>query len=192
MAKELKLYLPLILQDIAEYEALSIAETPITEDLEDKVNRIIDDSFLATMSEARLAEWERALGIVNTNNPLSQRRSVVLSRFRGTGKLNKTLIQAMVNAFTGGTAEVQFDEGVLTVRVAPPTESFLGFSIEAVTNELEKRKPAHLPLVVELAYITWGQIKDNFSSWNEVSETFESWYELSQYYIKQEGYRLWR
>ena len=160
MAKELKLYLPLILQDIAEYEALSKAETPILEDLEARTNRVIDDSFLSTMSEERLREWEKALSIHPSTDPISQRRSVVLSKFRGTGKLSGTLIKAMVNAFTGGQAEVSFEGGVLTVGVTPPSSTFEGFSIEAVNDALSKRVPAHIMLNVELRYLTWGQISN--------------------------------
>lgn len=192
MAKELKLYLPIILQDIAEYEALSNAESPIVADIEEKTERIVTDSFLRTMSEARLEEWESALGIIPTTDSLEQRRSVVLARFRGTGKLNKTLIQTMVNAFTGGSATVTFANGTLTVSVAPPGSTFENFSVDKLTEELLIRKPAHLLLNVELAYITWGQIKNEFSSWAEIANHFNDWNDIYSYYTTQEGYRLWR
>lgn len=191
MANELKLYLPVVLQDIAEYEALSKAETPILQDIEAKTNQIVEDSFLTTMSEERLAEWETALGISPTTESISQRRSIVLSRFRGTGKLNKTLILAMVNAFTGGSGTVAMENGVIKVRVAPPTSTFVGFSAEKLTNELSKRKPAHLLLNVELAYITWNEIKNNFSNWEDVRDNFNSWYDIYYYYTAMEGYGLW-
>lgn len=192
MAKELKLYLPIILQDIAEYEVLSVAETPFLSDLEEKTDRIIEDSFLSTMSETRLAEWEKALGIVPSNDSVSKRRSVVLSRFRGTGKLNKTLIQAIVNAFTGGTAVVAFDAGILKVSVAPPSSTFNDFSVDKLTEELYKRKPAHLLMNVELSYITWGQLKNSLSSWQDIYDNFETWNDVYLYYTTQEGYSLWR
>lgn len=192
MAKELKLYLPLIFQDIVELEELSKAETPLIQELEEKTNRVVDDAFMTTMSESRLAEWEKALGIPPSTDPLEQRRSVVLSRFRGTGKLNKTLINAMVNAFTGGTSTVAFANGILTVKVAPPTSTFLDFSVSKLTEELAKRKPAHLLLNVELSYITWGQIKNNFSSWQDIIDNFDNWTEVYSFYINQEAYSLWR
>jgi hypothetical protein len=192
MVKELKLYLPIILQDIAEYDALSSAETPILEDIEEKTNRIVEDSFLTTMSEARLAEWEKALGIIPSEDSLEQRRSVVLARFRGTGKLNKSLIEAMVGAFTGGTASVTFADGIISVKVAPPSSTFNDFSLEKLTDELAKRKPAHLLLNIELAYITWEQVKNNFSSWGEIRESFTDWEEFRLYYTSQEAYSLWR
>lgn len=192
MAKELKLYLPIILQDVAEYDALSRAESPFTEDLENKMDRILDDSFLSTMSESRLSEWERALGIASKGDTLENRRSVVLSRFRGTGKLNKTLIKAIVNAFTGGSAEVAFSDGVLKISVAPPSSTFQGFSIDTLANELYKRKPVHLALNIELSYITWGQLKDNMSSWGDIADYFTDWNKIYLYYISQEAYSLWR
>ena len=192
MAKELKLYLPLEFQDIAEYEALSNAETPFLTDLETKTERIIENSFLSTMSESRLVEWEKALGISPTTESVSQRRSVVLSRFRGTGKLNKSLIHAMVNAFTGGTATVELDGSILKVSIAPPSSSFRGFSVDKLTEELYKRKPAHLLLNVELAYINWELIKNNFTSWEDVQGSFSDWNEIYTYYTTQEGYSLWR
>ena len=187
MAKELKLYLPVIFRDVEEYKALSSAETPFLEDLETKTNQIVEDSFLTTMSPERLAEWEKALGIGSTNATIEQRRSVVLSRFRGTGKLNKTLILAMVEAFTGGTGTVTFNNGILRVSISPPSSSFRGFSVEKLTDELNKRKPAHLFMEVELAYINWGLIKDNYPSWEDVRGSFSSWEEIYTYYTNQEG-----
>lgn len=187
MAKELKLYLPIILQDIADYEALSNAETPFMQDLEDKTNQIVEDSFLSTMSESRLVEWENALGLIATNSSLTQRRSLVLSRFRGTGKLSKTLIRAIVNAFTGGGAMVAFEDGVVKVGVTPPTSTFADFSIHKVTEELLKRKPAHLLMTVELSYISWGQIRNAFSTWQDVYDYFNNWNDVSLYFTTQEG-----
>ena len=192
MAKELKLYLPLIFQDIAEYEALSNAETPLIADLEEKTDKIVDESFLSTMSEARLIEWENALGIVPRTTNLTQRRSVVLSRFRGTGKLSKTVINAIVNAFTGGSAVVTFEDGVIYLKVAPPSNTFVDFSTETLIEELNKRKPAHLMINVELAYITWGQLRTAFSSWQEIRDNLGDWSEVKQYYTNQEVYSLWR
>ena len=192
MAKELKLHLPVILRDIAEYDALSRAETPFVAELEEATNRIIDESFLSTMSETRLAEWENALGIIPSNTSVEQRRSVVLSRFRGTGKLNGTLIQAMVNAFTGGTAKVAFADGILKVSVAPPSSSFGDFSVDALTEELYKRKPAHILLNVELAYITWGQLMDAMDNWEDIKDYFTDWNQVSLFYTSQEAYSLWR
>ena len=192
MANELKLHLPFIFQDIAEYEALSNAETPFLTELEEKINQIVDNSFLTTMSEDRLAEWEKALGIVTTTNSLERRRSIVLSRFRGTGKLNKTLIQSIVRAFTGGSAKVTFADGIIKVLVAPPSSTFVDFSVGELTEELSKRKPAHLLLNVELEYITWEQVKNNLSSWEDIQNNFSDWNELYLYYTSQEAYSLWR
>ncbi len=191
MAKELILYLPVVLQDIAEYQALSIAESPFTADIEEKTNQLVDNSFLSTMSVERLAEWENALGIIPSTNSLTQRRSVVLSRFRGTGKLNKTLIQAMVNAFTGGSASVEFADGLLTVEVAPPSSTFVDFSVDTLNGELLKRKPAHLLLNVKLAYITWGQVKNTLTSWGNIATNFKDWNEVYLYYTNEEVQSLW-
>lgn len=191
MANELKLYLPVVLRDIKEYEELSNAETPFLAELEQKTEQIVEDSFLSTMSPSRLEEWENALGIIPTTESVEQRRSVVLSRFRGTGKLNKTLIQAMVKAFTGGGATITFADGILQVSVTPPSSTFQDFSVDKLTEELLKRKPAHLLLNVELAYINWGLIKDNLTSWEDLSASFSTWNDVFTYYVTQEGYSLW-
>lgn len=184
MAKELKLYLPIIYRDILEYEALSSAEGYFIEDIEQKTEQVVEDSFLSTMSEERLVEWENALGIPASTDSIERRRSVVLAKFRGTGKLSGTLIKAIVNAFTGGTASVAFADGVLNVRIAPPSSTFNDFSTEAVVKELSTRKPAHIALKVELAYITWGQLRDSFSSWQEISNAFASWDDIYNYFVE--------
>lgn len=186
MARELKLYLPIIFQDIAEYEALSNAETPLVEDLEAKVEKVIDESFLTTMSESRLVEWEAALGIIPSEESIERRRSVVLSRFRGTIKLSGTLIKAMVKAFTGGTSTVTFQDGILNVRVKSPTSTFREFSIDSLTNELLKRKPAHILMIVELDYLTWEMVRTHLYSWANISRKFTNWDELYLHNINEE------
>lgn len=179
----LKSYLPPILQDIVEYNEISNSESPELTEIETHTENLILDAFISTMSEDRLVEWERALGIPPSNASIVDRRSVVLSKYRGTGKLNSELISAIVNAFTGGFATTTFDaeNGVINVYLKAPNSSFVGFDKSNVEKELAKRKPAHLLLNVKLDYSTWKDISDDFLDWQHVKTEFSDWDSVKQY-----------
>jgi uncharacterized protein YmfQ (DUF2313 family) len=97
--------------------------------------------FVRTATWA-LESWEMELGIpVDLEKPLEQRRSVVESKLRGSGKFSGDLIRKIMNSF-GVEGEVDFH----------PTEYKFGLSFENRIPEnmidfkkiIEDIKPAHL------------------------------------------------
>lgn len=174
-------YYPPILSAILEFQAIIGAEYPEYEDLSASGESILNDAYLLTMGEERITQWERVLGItVRENSTVEDRRDVVVARIRGQGKLNTALINAIVNAFTGGTAVSWVEDSVLYVEITPPPNN-KQFKFENVEQELAKKVPAHIGLKVMRNYAEWIDIKNNFATWNDVKSDLGTWTDVMFY-----------
>lgn len=155
------------MQEILESDGIEIAQ------LLNKARSIYGDSFILTASESRIKEWEQDLKLVPTGT-LEQRRLMVLSVLRGAGKLNEAKIKGIVNAFTGGDSIVTFADSTINVQVMPPNNGEV-FLFPDIERSINPRKPAHIGLVVERFYSTWGDIKEQFDSWEDLRTSKADW-----------------
>ena len=84
------------------------------------------------------------------NKPLSDRRSVIKSKLRGSGKVDHIQIKLVADAYTNGDVVVSFN-GHIVVKFTsnygiPP-------NLDDVKNALEDVKPAHLAIDYEFRYL---------------------------------------
>ena len=168
-------YYPTVIQKITEFQAIIDSEYPEFEDLAVSQEHIINNAYLLTMDENRIGEWEKILGIkpIETSS-LTDRRETIIARIRGQGKLNTALINSIVNAFTGGTANSWVADGVLYVEITPPPGN-KQYQFANVEQELNNKVPAHLGLQVSRNYYTWGEIKSTNATWQDVNNNFDTW-----------------
>ena len=168
-------YYPQVIQCITEFKAIIEGEYPEFDLLAGGVDRVINDAYLLTMGEERVSQWERVLGIRPLEgSSVSDRRETIVARIRGQGKLNTATINAIVNAFTGGTANSWVANSTLYVEITPPPGNKL-YQFSNVEQELSKKIPAHLNFLISRNYFTWGDIKDNHTDWQEVKDTLPTW-----------------
>ena len=173
-------YYPYIIKIIEDFQALMFAEGFEIDFATSEFDFAINDAYLTTMSESRVSEWEKALGITPlSTDTIQQRRDVIISKFRGGSKLNTESISSIVKAFTNGDAISSFKDGVLKVEVRPPLEN-KEFKFSDVENALRIRIPAHIQLNVVRDYATWDDVKSNYASWNSVY-SLNNWNELKAY-----------
>lgn len=174
-------YYPELIKAILEFQALMMTEGFEFDFATCDFDFTWNDVYLSTMSEARVVQWEKALGITPLSaDTLEQRRDVIIAKFRGTDKLNTNGINAVVSAFTGGTANSYFDNGVLTVEVTPPTVSKV-VKFSAIEEELKSRIPAHIELKVVRKYSTWNDIKSLYNNWQAMHDSGLSWFDIYTY-----------
>lgn len=171
-------YLPPYLQNSTIFKAIMKTEGIELDRLQDSIQVIIDDAYILTATEARIEEWEKALGIIPTGT-LAQRKSYIISILRGQGKLNESRIKSIVEAFTGGDAEVTFASSTLTVKVLAPALGDV-YLYPDVERSLRAKIPAHITLVVQKYYSTWEGVSTNFGSWTDVA-AFADWTALKNY-----------
>ena len=141
-------YYPQVIQAILEFKAIIDGEYPEFETLSDGKDRVVEDAYLLTMSEERITQWEKLLGIRPIEgSSVSDRRETIIARIREQGKLNTELINSIVNAFTGGTAKSWVEDSVLYVEITPPPGN-KSLQFPNVEQELRIQVPAHLNLRV--------------------------------------------
>jgi hypothetical protein len=168
-------YYPKVIQTILEFKAITDHEGQELNDLRVGLDDVIANAYLGTMLEDRIILWENVLGIRPLEGTtFEDRRETVIARIRGQGKLNTTLINNIVNVFTGGTAISWVEDSVLYVEITPPPNN-KQFVFENVEQELRNKVPAHLDFKVSRNYYTWGDIKDNFATWNDVQTELGTW-----------------
>lgn len=166
-------YYPMVIQNILEFRAIIDGESPEIEMAKAGVDRVISDSYLTTMSEERVAQWEKLLGIQpRVDATVDNRRDTIIARIRGQGKLNTETINLIVNTFTGGTAKSRVANSTLYVEITPPPES-KQYIFEDVEREIARKLPAHLGLVIDRKYATWSQFSSG--TWQNVLNNQKTW-----------------
>lgn len=146
----------------------------------DKINSeseiILTDSFIMTLSEKRLSEWEKWLkiGAIGT---LEDRRLTILSYFAVISKLTEQSIKALTSSlYEGARAFVNFEDSTIKITVAPlPEHEKEQLDFPKLYNQLQIRKPCHIDLFIERYMTTWGEIETNIANWGLVSTRCKTW-----------------
>lgn len=126
-----------VFQSLIDVEATEIDDKAL--DIEDFIKQLSIDT--ATWG---LTIYEEELGIkTNINRSFEERRSVIKSKLRGTGKVDSKLIKIVAEAFVKGNIEVIFN-GHIIVRFADING--IPSRIEDLKKQLDEIKPAHLNL----------------------------------------------
>ena len=164
-----------------EFQAIIDSESPEIEALAKGIERVIADAYLSTMSEERVVQWERMLQIrPRADSTLENRRDTIIARVRGQGKLNTELINIIVGTFTGGTAKSWVANSNLYVEITPPPND-KRYQFDDVHQEIARKTPAHLGLVMKRAYATWGEVYENYDNWQDVYDSNETWRDVLIY-----------
>ena len=166
---------PQVISCIADFQAILKAEYPEFEEMSLTRDKVIENSYLSTMDDTRIANWEKVLKIVPLpNSTIEDRRDVIMARLRGQGKLNSNVINTIVNTFTGGSANSWVEDSTLYVEITPsPTNKQYRF--ENIEQELQNKVPSHLGLNVFRNFYTWGEVKNTASTWGDVKTDFGTW-----------------
>lgn len=113
--------------------------------------------------------FEKELTIkTDLNKPISERRSVIKSKIRGSGKVDHIQIKLVADAYTNGNVLVSFN-GHIIVKF----NSTLGIpaNLDDLKNALEEIKPAHLAINYEFRYVTYDMLLGKYGSYDTLSST---------------------
>ena len=163
-------YYPPVVSAIKDIRAIVDSEYPEFENIDEDMFSILDDCWLVEgkVSGERIAMWETALGIGPVSgSTLSDRRDTIVARLRGGSKLNTESINAIVSAFTGGTAKSYFEDSTIYIGIQPPpgNKTYIFSNVE---QEIARLKPAHLGLSVYRNYRTWTEVSAQYTTWEDV------------------------
>jgi hypothetical protein len=172
-------YYPEAIQSILEFQAIIYGESPEVTVVNDGVSKITADAYLTTMTEERVKQWEKALGIKPNLKPpynrLSDRKEAIIARVRGQGKLNTETINRVVKSFTGGEAKSQVSEGVLYIEVKMPTDN-KEYQFASLEEEIASKVPAQLAFEITRETVKWGEVmNETHTTWDEIRAYHRTW-----------------
>lgn len=134
----------------------------------------IDVNDLRLQMDINTATWgldvyERELKIpIDTNKPIDERRSVIKSKLRGSGKADAALIKMVADSFTNGGVDVLFDGqiGIIfndTLGIPP--------NLQDLEHALDDIKPAHLNIYYEFMYRTYTELLGMYGTYDDLANS---------------------
>jgi hypothetical protein len=159
-------YLPLIMRKSKVIQEIyNVAEqkfTVLDTSLEDIKRQLNIDT--ATWG---LVIYEKDLKIkTDLNKPLNERRAVIKSRLRGSGKIGQLQIKLVADSYTNGNVLVSFNGHIVvkftSVRGIPS-------NLDDLKVVLEDVRPAHLRIDYEFSYVLIKEI-NNVLTLNQVEQ----------------------
>jgi len=126
-----------------------------------------------------LDAYEKELGIkTDYNKSYDERRSVIKSRWRGVGKVDRVLIDITAEAYSNGEVDVFFTGQILVrfvgTRGIPP-------NLDDLKEVIEDIKPAHLRVLYEFTYLNFGELAAAQKTFADIAiaglnfQTFSTW-----------------
>lgn len=164
MSNDLIIRLQPFMRKSKVYEALFDIQLNELNDRSIAINDLEKQLTISTATWA-LEIYERATGLpVDSSKPLSERRSRIKAKLRGVGKVDSELIKSVVSSWTGGTTEVEFDNGTITIRFIDSIG--IPENMSDVQIALEEIKPAHLAILFVFIYNSWATV--SLKTWGEL------------------------
>lgn len=174
-------YYPEVIRAIYEFNAIIDGEYPEFEELSISRENVLNDAYLTTMGESRIADWEKILNLTpRTGSTVDSRRDSVIAAIRGQGKLNTKTIENIIKTFTGGTVESWIIDSLLYIKIYPPSNNKV-YDFDAVTNAITAKLPAHLSAFIYRNYSAWQGVKDYAVTWGGVAENFATWNDVKSF-----------
>ncbi|SCY92924.1 YmfQ family protein [Alkaliphilus peptidifermentans] len=178
MGSKMITYLPLFMRKSKIYKEIFNSEEKQLMLLEADIKDIKKQLNIDTATWA-LSIYEEELGIkTDLNKTFEERRSIVKSKWRGTGKVDARLIQVVAEAYSNGEVAVSFDGSIIVkfvgARGIPP-------NIEDLEKAINDIKPAHLPFRFQFTYLTWSEFDAYNKTWDEWDSLNLTWDELETY-----------
>lgn len=134
--------------------------------LYDEVIQDVHRQLCIETATGGLSLYEKELGILGQpNKPLDERRAVIKSKIRGTGKVDAVRIKMVADSYTRGDVDVTYSNSAIgitftSIKGIPP-------NIYDLQQIIEEIKPAHLAYTFTYTYtwwtavkpLTWGQVR---------------------------------
>lgn len=169
-------YLPPVLQQTREMQAVMEGEQPAVAGLWDAWKTVLDALFVRYANEQGLARWERMLGIrPRGTDSVEARRAAVLARLNEQLPFTERTLRLMLDGVCGPdgyTLVVITSVFTVNVKVALTVKK----QAEIISEMLERVLPCNMAFTVEIIYNTWVKVKPftwgalNAFTWREIKE----------------------
>lgn len=168
-SERLKDYLPDYYRNVREMDELMNAEGTELDILGTRVEELLNQAYPESATWA-LERYEKELQIiVDINKPTDQRRSVVISKMRGLGKVSGTMIKNVAQAYDGGTVDVAVSPAEYKIIITFIDTLGTPQNLDDLKAALEEIKPAHMSLSYAFRYLLIREISS--MSINQLQQT---------------------
>ncbi|WP_127593436.1 YmfQ family protein [Paenibacillus lautus] len=162
-------YLPSFYHDVREMKVIAGAEgaelDKLTQQLEDQL-----DQYYPETATWALSRYEQDLNIpVNLSKPIEQRRSVVISKMRGSGKVSASMLKNVAQAYERGSIEVSVQPAEYKVTIHFRDTLGIPPNLSDLKSAIEEIKPAHMAVDYALRYLTIAEVEG--MTFEEISAT---------------------
>lgn len=178
-AKRMMGYLPNYWHEYEEMQQILKSQGAELDDLDEESNCLLNDAFILTMSETRIAEWESWLKLP-PNGALQDRRLAILNYFSVISKMTRESIQTLVaSLYNNARATVVFKDSTIRIKIKPVAEHDSDeLDFQRLLDQLEKRKPCHIALLTQRWMCSWRDVYHGFNSWRDVMNDRQTWRHL--------------
>lgn len=153
-------------------------ETVEISQLHTEIQNVLDQFFVETATWG-LNKWEEICGIPTDHlKPLDQRRSVVLSRLRGTGTVTAAHIKNVTESFENGIVDVTESYANYEVMITFIGKRGVPPNLADVDRAIREIVPAHLKVVFKFTYLTWDELDTANLTWDQLEQLNKTWDEL--------------
>lgn len=154
---ELITYYPRFYRDVLEMDAILRAHGGVADGLEDDIEQVYLNSFIDYADEATITSLEKFLGIgLNKQRTLEERRRLVKSFFVGFGKVSATMLEEMIESYTGAEVSSRFEasdeEGNNALYLDFERGGVEMLYMSDIIFLLEKKIPAHIKWQAAVTY----------------------------------------
>lgn len=118
----------------------------------------------ARFNELEATSWSAAETKYPTD--IVQRRANVKAKIRGFGTVTHGLIKSVTESYANGQVEVIEDSANFTISIKFVGELGVPAKIASIKEALREIIPAHLAIVYEFMYITYGELASKYTNYN--------------------------
>lgn len=174
----LKNYLPPYYEDVTEFDQITESVGSELDLLTVKTVDVLNQYYPESATWA-LDRYEKDLQIVvDVGKPNDQRRSVIISKMRGSGKVSGSMIKNVAEAYDGGTVDVAVSAAEYKIIITFIDTMGTPSNLDDLKKALDDIKPAHMTLVYELRFYTYAELKASGKTYAEVAATGKTYAEI--------------
>lgn len=167
--ERLRGYLPSYYDEVVEMDTLTATEGVEFDRLYSDIETLLNESYPET-STIFLDRYEKDLQIVvDKTKPVDQRRSVIISKMRGSGKVSGSMIKNVAQAYDGGTVDVGVDVPNYTIIITFIDTVGIPPNLDDLKQDLEDIKPAHMAIEYKFTYLLIREIH-NIMTLNQIQQ----------------------
>lgn len=168
--ERLRGYLPPYYDEVKEFDQLTFTEGTELDLLSGRTQDVLNQFYPESATWA-LDRYERDLQIVvDMGKPYDQRRSVIISKMRGSGKVSGSMIKNVAEAYDGGEVDVAVSPAEYKIIITFIDTLGIPLNLDDLKKAIDDIKPAHMSVVYEFRFLLIRDIH-NVMTYNQLQLT---------------------